>query len=34
MHSGNTNICYRKTVGHVLKKPVQTEGTTQKYFPQ
>jgi hypothetical protein len=33
MYSGITNICYRKTVGHVFTKPVQTEETTQKYFP-
>jgi len=33
MHSGNTNIYYRKTVRHVFKKPVQIEGTTQKIFP-
>jgi len=32
MYSGITNIYYRKTVGHVFTKPVQTEGTTQKFF--
>jgi hypothetical protein len=31
MHSG-TKIYYRKTVGHVFTKPVQIEGTTQKFF--
>ena len=30
MYSGIINICYRKTLGHVFTKPVQTEGTTQK----
>jgi hypothetical protein len=29
MNSGITKIYYRKTVGHVFTKPVQTEGTTQ-----
>ena len=29
MYSGITKIYYRKTVGHVFKKPVQIEGTTQ-----
>jgi hypothetical protein len=33
MCSGIAIICYRKTVGHVFTKPVQTEGTTQKFFP-
>jgi len=33
MYSGITKIYYRKTVGHVFTKPVQTEGTTQKFFP-
>ena len=27
-----TKICYRKTVKHVLTKPVQIEGTTQNIF--
>jgi hypothetical protein len=34
MHSGITKIYVTKTVGHVFTKPVQIEGTTQKYFPQ
>jgi hypothetical protein len=34
MYSGITKIYYRKTVGHVFTKPVQIEGTTQKFFPQ
>jgi len=34
MYSGITKIYYRKTVGHVFKKPVQIEGTTQIFFPQ
>jgi hypothetical protein len=29
MYSGITKIYYRKTVGHVFRKPVQIEGTTQ-----
>ena len=33
MYSGITKIYYRKTVGHVFTKPVQIEGTTQKFFP-
>jgi len=33
MYSGITKIYYRKTVGHVFTKPVEIEGTTQKYFP-
>jgi hypothetical protein len=33
MHSGITKIYCRKTVGHVFTKPVQVEGTTQKFFP-
>jgi hypothetical protein len=34
MHSGITKIYYRKIVGHVFTKPVQIEGTTQKFvFP-
>ena len=32
MYSGNTKNYYRKTVGHVFTKPVQTEGTNQKHF--
>ena len=31
MYSGITKIYYRKTVGHVFAKPVQIEGTTQKF---
>jgi hypothetical protein len=31
MYSGITTIYYRKTVGHVFAKPVQIEGTTQKF---
>jgi len=34
MYSGITKIYYRKTVGQVFTKPVQLEGTTQKYFSQ
>ena len=34
MYSEITKIYYRKTVGHVFTKPVQMEGTTQKFFPQ
>ena len=33
MHSRITKIYYRKTVGHVFTKPVQTEGTTQIFSP-
>ena len=33
MYSGITKIYYRKTVGHVFRKPVQKEGTTENYFP-
>jgi hypothetical protein len=32
MCSGITKMYYRKTQGHVFTKPVQTEGTTQKFF--
>jgi hypothetical protein len=32
MYSGITTIYYRKTVGHVFTKPVQIEGTTEKFF--
>jgi hypothetical protein len=28
MYSGITKTYYRKTVGHILMKPVQIEGTT------
>jgi len=31
---GLQKIYYRKTVGHVFMKPVQIEGTTQKFFSQ
>jgi len=34
MYSGITQIYYRKPVGHVFMEPVQTEGTTQNFFPQ
>jgi len=34
MYSGNTKIYYRKTVGHVLTKPVHIEGTTQIFSPE
>jgi len=34
MYSWITKIYYKKTVGHVFTKPVQTEGTTHKCFPQ
>jgi hypothetical protein len=34
MHSGITKISYRKTVGHVFTKPVQIEGTTEKFVYQ
>jgi hypothetical protein len=33
MHSGITEICYRKTLGHVFTKPVQIEGKAQTFFP-
>jgi hypothetical protein len=33
MYSGITKIYYRKTVGHVFRKPVQIEGTSQIFFP-
>ena len=32
MYSGITNICYKKAVGHVFKKPVQIEIRTQMFF--
>ena len=32
MYTGNTNIYYRNTVGHVFTKPVQIEGKTE-FFP-
>jgi len=31
MYPGITKMYYRKTVGHVFTKPVQKEGTTQKF---
>jgi hypothetical protein len=31
MYSGITKTYYRKTVGHVFTKPVEIEGTTQKF---
>jgi hypothetical protein len=31
MYSGITKNYYRKTVGHLFTKPVQIEGTTQKF---
>jgi hypothetical protein len=34
MHSGITKIYNRKTGGHIFMKPVQIEGTTQKFFSQ
>jgi len=34
MYSGITKMYYRKTVGHAFTKPVQIEGTTQKFFSQ
>jgi hypothetical protein len=34
MYSRIKKIYDRKTVGHVFTKPVQIEGTTQKYFSQ
>jgi len=33
MYSGITKNYYRKPVGHLFTKPVQIEGTTQKFFP-
>jgi hypothetical protein len=33
VYSGITKIYYRKTVGHIFMKPVQIEGTTEKFFP-
>ena len=32
MYSGITKIYYRKTVGQLFTKPVQTEGKTQTFF--
>jgi hypothetical protein len=29
-----TKIYYRKTIGHIFTKPVQIEGTIEKFFPQ
>ena len=34
MYSGITKIYYRKKVGQVFAKPVQIEGTTEKFFSQ
>jgi hypothetical protein len=34
MYSGITKIYCRKTIGQVFMKPVQIEGTTQKFFAQ
>jgi hypothetical protein len=34
MYSGITKMYDRKTVRHVFTKPVQIEGTTQKFFSQ
>jgi hypothetical protein len=34
MYSGITKIYDRKTIGQVFTKPLQIEGTTQKYFPR
>jgi hypothetical protein len=34
MYSGITKIYDRKTIGHMFKKPVQIEWTTQKQFSQ
>jgi hypothetical protein len=34
MYSGITKIYYRKTGEHVVTKPVQNEGTTEKLFSQ
>ena len=34
MFSGITKNYYRKTVGHVITKPVQTEGTNKIFFFQ
>jgi hypothetical protein len=34
MCSRITKIYYRKTIGHVFTKPVEIEGTTQKFFSQ
>jgi hypothetical protein len=31
MYSGITKIYCRKTAGHIFTKPVQIEGTTQKF---
>ena len=32
MYSGITKNYYRKTIGHILTKPAQIEGTTQNFF--
>jgi hypothetical protein len=34
MYSGIKKNYDRKTVGHVFTKPVQIEGTTQKFYPE
>ena len=34
MYSGITKIYHRKTIGQVFTKPVQIEGTTQKFLFQ
>jgi hypothetical protein len=34
MYSEITKIYYGKAVGHVFMKPVQIEGTTQKFYSQ
>jgi len=33
MYCGITKMYYRKTVGHVFTKPIQTEETTHSFFP-
>jgi hypothetical protein len=33
MYSRITKFYYRKTVGHLFMKPVQIEGTTEKFLP-
>jgi hypothetical protein len=33
MYSGIKKIYYRKIVGQVFTKPVQTEGITENFFP-
>jgi len=34
MYSGIKKIYYKKTVGHLFRKPVQLEGTTQNFVSQ